>query len=577
MIPYPKCLSRVVSALLQDLDTPRALTVHLLIENGEWDQLVNLAIDPALYVTASDYFKDAVATELLRKCGDLPTTFDRRAAAVTGFWQAEKACHMTNLRLAPHLHNGPFEDPADIQISDFLTETAKWVRWVLGPLPEDLIGRHGPGATLTNRISTGGTSIPDKMQSRPSITQNARCLLPLWWQTAWSRALVSDRSDRSDPVTVRANEFTTVAKDAKKDRGICIEPSINVFYQLGVGRHMRARLQTIGIDLEEGQRRHQLKAAEASSTGKFATIDLSSASDTVSRKLVELLLPPDWYAALATLRSPLTKVDDQVVYLEKFSSMGNGFTFELETLIFLALAVQTADSLGVPVKIGRNILVYGDDIIVPVEIARPLIAVLRYCGFTPNQGKTYIDGYFKESCGGDFFDGKAVRPHYLKEYPNDPASWITLANGLRRLAATEFRSGPDAVPVQRAWFRALDNIPSDIRRCRGPVQLGDLLIHDNPEKWSFKKNGNQIKEFRVWKPVSRPKKLKHWDAAVQLAAALYGVPSTGPILRGSVVGYRFGRVPLEVSSNGSTTSSSRLIEQWNSSVGWMARGVGNAS
>lgn len=569
MIPYPKCLSRVVSALLQDLDTPRALTVHLLIENGEWDQLVNLNTDPALYETADAYYRDAIATDLLRKCGDLPTTIDRKAVAVSGFWQAEKACHMTNIRLSPFLNNGPYEDPSDSVIQDFLSRTREWVSSVLGRLPADLDGRHGPGATITNRISTGGTSIPDKMQSQPSITRNARCLLPLWHRTYWSRALVYDRPDRSDPVTVRANEFTTVPKDAKKDRGICIEPSINVFYQLGLGRHMRARLHTIGIDLEEGQSRHRLKACEASSSGKYVTIDLSSASDTVSRKLVELLLPPDWYAALATLRSPLTKVDGKLVYLEKFSSMGNGFTFELETLIFLALAVQTASSLNVPFEVGRDILVYGDDIIVPVEIARPLIAVLRYCGFTPNKDKTYVGGYFRESCGGDFFDGKAVRPHYLKEYPNDPASWISLANGLRRLAVTDYSGSFDAVPVQRAWFRALDNIPSDIRRCRGPVQLGDLLIHDKPEKWSYKRR-NQIKYFQVWKPVSRPKKLKYWDPAVQLASALYGVPSTGPILRGSVVGYRLGRVPLEVSSDGTTTDAERSIKRRLRSVGVLA-------
>lgn len=551
MSPYPKCLSRVVSALLQDLDTPRALTVHLLIENGEWDQLVHLKVDPALYLTADSYYRDAIATDFLRKCGDLPTTIDKKKVAVEGFWQAEKACHMTNLRLDPFLNNGPFQDPSDLKIDEFLVNTRVWISRVLGRLPASLIGRHGPGATYDNRISTGGTSIPDKMQSRPSITSSARCLLPHWGELAWFRALASDRPDRSDPLTVRGNRFTSVPKDATKDRGICIEPSINVFYQLGVGREMRQRLRTIGIDLEEGQSRHRQTACEASSSGKYVTIDLSSASDTVSRKLVEKLLPPDWYAVLSTLRSPLTRMGERWVYLEKFSSMGNGFTFELETLIFLALAVQTATSLGVPFVIGRDILVYGDDIIVPTEVAEPLLAVLRWCGFTPNKSKTFITGPFRESCGGDFFDGVAVRPHYLKEYPNDAASWISLANGLRRLASTEYSSSLDGMPVQRAWFRVLDNIPSDIRRCRGPVQLGDLLIHDEPEKWSFKRR-NQIKYFQVWKPVVRPKKLKNWDPAVQLASALYGVPSTGPILRGSVSGYRLGRVPFEVS--GGTSS-----------------------
>jgi len=559
MVPFSKSLERVVSALLQDLDTPRALTAQLLIKYGEWDQLVHLHADPAHYLTPGRYYLDCIATEFLRKCSDLPTTIDTAAVAREGFFTAEKSCCETNLRLSPFLNNGPFEDPSDLRIADFLRRVRGFCAKTLGRLPNDLEGRFGPGATFDDK-SVWETVIPHKIQSRPTVTKPARCLLPLVGGSGWFRALCSELPDRSDPHNIRGNRFTTVSKDATKDRGICIEPSVNIFLQLAVGGVIRDRLRRVGIDLEEGQSVHKRVACDASNTGRFATIDLSSASDTVCRNLVKLLLPGEWHDLLATLRSPLTRLRHEGGgkpawhYLEKFSSMGNGFTFELETLVFLSLAVETARELGVPSVVGRDIYVYGDDIIVPVEMADALISVLRWCGFATNRRKTYIRSAFKESCGGDYFLGSAVRPYYLKETPNDAASWISLANGIRRMASTDHRVGFDRVPIQRAWFRVLDNIPSDIRRCRGPVQLGDLLIHDSSEKWSCKTGGSkwgpQVRTFRIWKPVSEPIPLARYSPAVQLAAALYGVPSTGPICRDSVSGYRFGRVPLSVLEEG---------------------------
>lgn len=581
-------LASVIHEYLVGLDTPRSLTVKVLIDHEEWDQIANLRADPAHYSDPNEYYRAAAATELLRKCQDIDTTVNRTEAAVKSWWQSEKDCCVTNVRLKPFLYNGPFEDPRDLLLADFLQDVRRFITDVLGEIPEHLDGRHGPGATFLDR--EGLTTVCHKMSSRPSVTRSAKAVAEYVLQgTAWWRARIEDvAKSPSSPgdmnlepgclwvQIVDGNRFTTALKDALKHRGISIEASENIFVQLAVGGEMKDRLRRVGLNLAVGKDIHMRKAREASITGRDATLDLTAASDSVARTLVKLLLPEDWYDLLDCLRSHRTffsgkekeilqritgrslprgkdgkarskkrpsdgDTDGEWFYLEKFSSMGNGFTFELETLIFLGLAVVTARRLGVRSEVGTDIYVFGDDIIVPEEVAVPLTKVLRWCGFTLNERKSYITGPFRESCGGDYFLGHDVRPYYLEKFPHDPASWIAMANGIRRVATTDNRSGFERLPVERSWFRALANLPGHIRRLRGPVQLGDSVIHDSPEHWSCYWKG-QTRYFKIWKAIQPHIPLKRFSAAVQLASALYGVPPSGPIPRSAVSGYRLGRI-----------------------------------
>lgn len=549
--PFPRCLSKVVLTLLEDLDTPISRQVSSLIANGEWDQLVTMKTDPSLYLDPQLYLRDVIATSILRKCGDIPTSVDVEAVALEAFYAAEKQCCVSNLRLRPYLYNGPFEDPRELSIADFFVDCRRWMARVLGPLPGSLSGYHGRGGTFNDRGRL--TTIPDKMQSTPTVTKQAVDLLPFLYRTAWGRALVSDAPSNGVHEVIRGNRFASVPKDATKNRGIGVEPSINVFFQIEVGRVLRQRLKkACNIDLKTGQAKHKQVARAASISGAFDTLDMSSASDTVCRILPQLLLPEDWYQLLCTLRSPLTLVNEKWLYLEKFSSMGNGFTFELETLIFLCLACVVADRLGRFYLPGRDIHVYGDDIILPADITAVCIPVYQYCGFTLNKSKSFTgDCKFRESCGGDYLNGSSVRPYFIEEYPDDPAAWIALANGLRRLGHQDLTGVFFDRFIRRAWFRALDNLPVAVRRCRGPVALGDEVIHDSPSAWSCVWK-DQIRYIETWSPVTKPIPLSKWKASVQFASALYGVPSSGPVVRGSVSGYRtrwmeltvFGESPL---------------------------------
>lgn len=535
--------------------TPRCLTVAVMLRYGEWDQLASLRVNPLHYLDRTTYFVDAVATEFLRKFEPLPTSVDREKNAVEAALAAEAQCFRTNERLSPYcielLEGIPLGD-VNKDVLAYVRRVRKKIARVLGPIPSSLEGKFGKGATFADRGRF--TTVPDKMSSAPNLTHSSDIVLYHWAQNAWGRACYERRQP---PVFTRGNRFTTVPKDAVKHRGIAVEPSLNVYYQLALGSHMKRRLKQFGIDLKNGQEVHRQVACQASRDGSLCTIDLSSASDTISLNLVKLLLPEDWFQLLDALRCSHTfgLKGKRWLRLEKFSSMGNGFTFELESLIFAAL-VSEACSSQVPGTgaWGEDVYVYGDDIICPTECYDGVKIVLEFFGMTLNGKKSFHEGPFRESCGGDFWDGEDVRPHNLEVDPDEPHKIISLLNGIRRICDKDWLSVDLRKRYLRCWFRILDALPADIRRLRGPKTLGDLVIHDEEPNWSTKTR-HSIRYVRVWKPCRhRTISWNNWSGDVVLAAALYGVSDTlrgplgsrkscGVMPRDAVTGYGRGWVP----------------------------------
>jgi hypothetical protein len=537
-VSVPREVVDTVTALCADLATPVSLSVAILIKYGEWDQLALKKVWPKHYNSADQYWRDAVAVSALRKVDDLPTSFDRKKDAEELFTSCESQCYRTNERLSPLIYGA--HALGDEGVADFVSTARKYIRSILGSPSDELEGRFGPGSTYGDRGFL--TTVPDKMSSRPTLTASAMGFLFPWSSTAWATACANDGRA---PLFVPGNRFTTVPKDSTKFRGIAIEPSINLFYQLGVGRLIRRKLSKSGINLKDGQDIHRRVACEASKRGHMSTLDLSNASDTICKNLVRLLLPHVWFDLLDSLRSPTTEINGKRVRLEKFSSMGNGFTFELETLIFLGICCACMESCAIPVSIGTNVLVYGDDIIVPTECSSVVISALRYFGMTTNESKSFVEGPFRESCGGDFFDGVDVRPYFLKEFPREPQDYIAMANGLRRLVNPDPDHSHRSSVIRRAWFRILDALPSHVRRLRGPKDLGDLVIHDEEERWETRWR-HSIRYIRCYRPARFTRVgWEHFKPDVVLATALYGTGDglLGVTPRGSVLGYKVGWVP----------------------------------
>lgn len=513
-------------AICTEAGTPVSYRLSLAAKRGDWRALVSERIRPSTYTCPKTLFYDLQVVGFLKKHPGLPLGVDREAAAIKLFWKSERQCYDSNERLAPLLEDpGYYGAPVERllfnwrkKISRVLRQAPNWDQ-----LTERL--RFGPGATFRNT----GLAVPMAYKLSDGYTRTSRtdCLLPDWKTTSWCRnaargelshvvefttgelgcSIVYDTTfAKRDFELVRGNRFTTVPKDALKDRGICIEPSLNVAYQLAVGSVLTSRMRHgLGWSKGSAQEYHKLLARLGSLTGAISTIDLSSASDTVCYNLVKLLLPPDWLCLLDTLRSPYTLIEGRWVKLEKFSSMGNGYTFELETLLFYTLSLAVSDLVGVREDLytpGLAISVFGDDIIVPTSVSKTLLLALEFAGFEANEEKTFTTGRFRESCGGDYYSGHDVRPFHLKEELNEPHRLISLANGLYR-AGDRARFFHPRRGFIRAWFEVLDALPVNIRRLRGPTALGDLTITD--DEWVQRgcwRERNGIRWVNVWRPVT---------------------------------------------------------------------------
>lgn len=529
-------MDKVFHALCEDIATVRSLTAWLLYQSGEWAQLQELRCSPKDYPDSESFMKDSVVTDFLRKA-ELPVDQSPlEARAVETFWSCEAQCAKTNARLRNYLpEHLYFTSPDELRIHTFITKCRRLITKILGRVPDDLTPRFGQGATMSDSVPL--ITKPDKMSKRPSATKDSLYLKGLWMDTAWARSLL-ERGVAYEPQVVRGNKFFTVRKDAVKRRGCCKEPSFTVSYQLSVGGLMKTRMKAHGLDLYKGQSWHRRLARKGSIDGSIATVDESNASDTLARVLVELFFPEDWFQLLDDLRSKWTQIDGKWVKLEKFSSMGNGFTFELETLIFYAIAHTLCDEHN---EDTTYLSVYGDDIIVPVAVATDLLAALTYFGFEVNVAKTFTSGPFRESCGGDYFNGTAVRPHYVKKLPTTPAEWISLANGLKRICEDPRVNTIRWRYLKRAWLICLRSLPSDIRRCRGPRHLGDIVIHDDNYHTTVDLNGTPW--VRAWVPIPTVLRWDHWAPSVQMASALLGLTSDGVSPRGAIEGYRFAKIP----------------------------------
>lgn len=545
---FPRPFEKVVLTLCEDVDTPRSLAVSLLVKNCEWEQLFSLKTAPSHYLDSESYFRDVAVTDFCRKMDEPGLIPDRDLGAECWdrFRATEKLCTSTNLRMT-QLSDGLLEAD-DLALVEFLHRVRKIIREIMGPIPASLPRcGFGPGATLTN--TSRRCTVPDKLTDELCGTSGAIALWKgLYGASPWWRS--QDANLGHEPKVVRGCRFFTVPKTALSERGACLSPNINGFLQKGIGVHLRQRLrETVGIRIDGDQsllnrrlttaEQHRHLAEWASRSEALATIDLSDASNTIARELVRQLVPPAWYELLDTTRERYVLGPDSKWWkLEMFSAMGNGFTFELETIVFYAIARACSGD--------DFVSVFGDDIMVSTHNAERVIAALRWAGFVPNEAKTFVGGPFRESCGGDFFDGVPVRAHFQKVIPREPQEWISLANGIRRMAYGDPRTDLRWAYLSRAWFCVLDNLPIHIRRNRGPHELGDLIIHDDEARWTWvrKDHSPWQRLFRCYAPAQKRLPWKFFKPDVVYLSALYGVPSEGAIPRAAVDGYRMTWIPF---------------------------------
>lgn len=212
-----------------------------------------------------------------------------------------------------------------------------------------------------------------------------------------------------------ASRFTTVRKNNSVDRPIDVQPLCNMLVQRRIGNGLRYLLLKNGVDLNLLADIHRLRISDSSD----ATIDLKNASDSVLLLLVRFLFPTHVFSLIEKSRMFYVEAPNgDYIVPNKVSSMGNGFTFELMTVIIRALGLQ----------FDENFSVFGDDIIISNQFAEPFIKDLQAVGFVVNVDKTFINSKFRESCGGNYHDDFGYIESYDFEYPQTIHDCVVLHN-----------------------------------------------------------------------------------------------------------------------------------------------------
>nr|URG15847.1 MAG: RNA dependent RNA polymerase [Leviviridae sp.] len=251
-----------------------------------------------------------------------------------------------------------------------------------------------------------------------------------------------------DPLA-RMSILTTVPKKREISRCINIEGVLSKAMQHVIGCNLREQFRLFGLrygfatDLNESDRDNAYSAYLGSRYGHLATIDFSSASDSISNALVEALfrdngpLCTKYLMLMESVRSTHVLVDGAPLATKKFASMGNAFIFELESIIFftLTLAFELARDYPLVLSFGERhmlrrvkqilktdqrlhvISVFGDDTLLrSTSYDASYVSTMAAFGLTVNPEKSFgSTSDFRESCGYDFRDGQFVREFYLKD------------------------------------------------------------------------------------------------------------------------------------------------------------------
>lgn len=290
--------------------------------------------------------------------------------------------------------------------SDFLS--------LLPNIDGDLVPRHGSGATVEcsknhEKVSVNTFPLSLLRSSVCSVKKSTRC-------STNDQVLINTPSAR----------LVHIPKDSRGPRSIALQPTVMMKYQLPLMSLIYEYIENASpargfINFTDQQINVDL-AYLASNTGEYATIDLKDASDLVSNNLIELLTEGnEWNDHLFATRCTHCTLDNgEEILLNKFASMGSALCFPIEAALFWSVARTVC----------KTVYVYGDDIIVPNQFYGDVCSKLEDYGLIVNRAKSLHTGFFRESCGGEFYQGHDISVVKLRK--TNHLSWVAFFSELER-------------------------------------------------------------------------------------------------------------------------------------------------
>lgn len=451
--------------------------------------------------TPSEFGSQWLARRFLKKCDGLrsmngePVVLPKESNALQAEVDAWKACCLTNHKLRT-----PGTDP---ELDATLFGVARVLSRLIGssrptndhqgfgPGRNDVC--HGKHVGRLHKYSARLTSTPENVPRLRSVLASS----PLW-----ERAIrTATRQWRVNPYRVGpptpenpfwgyyplqidhvpGNVMLLVTKDETTRRVIRYEPSGNLVVQRIWGRFFSHILQRrCGIELEDSQPIHKFLALRASQTHLYSTVDLRSASAHIATNLCRDVLPDDVFHSLDSCRSHRTLWHECLEFDEDtgFCSMGNGFTFEFQTLLYYAVAqfvLENSDDVSGPVS--STARVFGDDVIIATADTPAFIMAISRLGFVVNTTKTFTEPHgFRESCGCDAYCGVDVTPPYLRKWPYKAHELIPFVNRLHSWITKMSAQGHVADSRIVAAHAELVSLIDASNACgipRGPAEMGD--------------------------------------------------------------------------------------------------------
>lgn len=309
---------------------------------------------------------------------------------------------------------------------------------------------------------------------------------------------------KASDLIIMGSRASSVYKNSKKRRPINIEGLLNIILQKIVGWGLRQCLKVnAGVNLDEDQDKHKRMLTNMALT----TGDFSNASESITVWLTRNLLRrcPKIYQILETFRSTFClhnyphitengRIDRQPEWFpnEKFSSMGNGFTFELLTITILSIA-RVYD---------RNASVYGDDLICSTVSAKDIFNVLEQVGFVLNMKKTFYNAPLRESCGGFYLHEYGYITSFDFKWCKSIPDVITVINKLRRV-----------IELNENWDHPLRDLLSQtraeiLRLNLSPTWFGPVVNSQQLPLWIedrnyFRRHKGSNEAMRNWRKFEK--------------------------------------------------------------------------
>jgi len=435
-----------------------------------------------------------------------------------------------------------------------------------------LVPRHGPGTTVEGLRG-------NQKYRFPSWPQRLENEFPFAEYGIGSIHNFSDGYHSFPPQPTPRDETPVkvvfVPKTQKTPRVIAMEPVCMQYIQQSITTWLKPRIEHLSL-YTSGRvnfTRQDINAKISLSSSidrRYATIDMSEASDRVSAVLVRDMLEvcPTFRRQLFACRSTRAKLPSgEILTLRKFASMGSANCFPIEAMAFFCAIVAIRVKLaGVRIsprsvlKYSSGVYVYGDDIIVPTDEAPSVCDNLEAYGFKVNKHKSFWNGNFRESCGMDAFRGIDVTPTYIRrELPADRtdahglASAVALSNqfylsglwGTARFIRNRVERLLGELPgITIRSFRYLERVIEGSNRSNRELAGLGWISFSNAESFNGWSKTLQCLKSKRWivSPVRRRDPLEG-DAALLKCFGVIGSLSISPThLRESV---RYGNLALK--------------------------------